>query len=269
MGKGIMSFTGLDLRVANVPTFVPGTEPKRNHAMVTVICNRGTNDRTKEEMSDEITLNFWSKLADVACCFLYPGKQINIKGRLQSWTEDSGTLKADGSHKLFRHIEVVVDDIQLLSDSMKSLNERMAINLMHLKESGRIPQEVQFSAEELLAPHHSPMTEFNAAIASVTGKHGYARVWSKGVNFWDQNLGKLAAVTPAVTVQPSIENSTPEQIRAYIASLESVLDAKEKTATTEEVEPELVNEDEGADNNTQSVEMGATNAEEEVDVFGG
>jgi len=82
---GNMEFRGTDLRVASEVTFIPGAELKRNHAILTVINNRGKHPRTQEDMIDEITLNFWGKYAGVAAHYLYPGKQINAEGRIQSY----------------------------------------------------------------------------------------------------------------------------------------------------------------------------------------
>lgn len=223
---GNMLFIGTDLRVASEVTFIPGaTDPKRNHAILTVINNRGKHPRTGEDMTDEITLNFWNKYAGVAAHYLYPGKQINVEGRIQSYTEDTGQVRPNGGRKLNRKIEVVVDNMQLLGDSMKKISERVAKNLAILKAAGRLPQEVILSAEELLKTDKIPMTDFNPAIAAQSGRYGLARVWSKDHGFWDQKLGQV--VTAAATAAPAtIDMNDPAAIMKHIASLQALLAAK-------------------------------------------
>jgi len=221
---GNMLFIGTDLRVASDVTFIPGAELKRNHALLTVINNRGKKPGTQEDMTDEITLNFWGKYAGVAAHYLYPGKQINAEGRIQSYTEDTGQVRPNGGRKLNRKIEVVVDNMQLLGDSMKKINERIAKNIVLLKAAGRLPAEVILSAEELLKTDKIPMTDFMPVVSSQTGRYGLARVWSKDGGFWDQKLG-LAAPTKEI---PIIDMSDPAALAAHITALQTVLAAASK-----------------------------------------
>jgi len=226
---GNMEFRGTDLRVASEVTFIPGAELKRNHAILTVINNRGKHPRTQEDMIDEITLNFWGKYAGVAAHYLYPGKQINAEGRIQSYTEDTGQLRPNGGRKLNRKIEVVVDNMQLLGDSMKKINERIAKNIAILKAAGRLAPEVVLSAEELLKTDKIPMTDFTPAVSSQTGRYGLSRVWSKDGGFWDQRIGQVAPVTPAVTTAaPAVDLSDPAALAAHIAALQGALAAATK-----------------------------------------
>lgn len=222
---GEMLFIGSDLRVASEVTFIPGAEPKRNHAILTVINNRGKHPRTQEDMTDEITLNYWGKYAGVAAHYLYPGKQINVRGRLQSYTEDTGQLRPNGGRKLNRKIEVVVDNMQLLGDSMKNINERFANNLTVVKAAGRMPAEVTLSAEELLKTDKIPMTDFNPAVAAQTGRYGAARVWSKDHGFWDQKIGQVTTA-PAAPAGNAINLNDPSAIAKQIESLQALLAAQ-------------------------------------------
>jgi len=224
---GSMLFVGTDLRVASEVTFIPGaTDPKRNHAILTVINNRGKNPTTGADMKDEITLNFWNKYAGVAAHYLYPGKQINVTGRLQSYTEDTGQLRANGGRKLNRKIEVVVDNMELLGDSMKILGERIAKNLGILKAAGRLPAEIVLTAEELLKTDKLPMTDFNPALSTQTGRYGLARVWSKDRLFWDQNPGQSVAAAPAM-----VDMSNPAAIAKHIEALQALLVARNAVVT--------------------------------------
>jgi len=226
---GNMLFIGTDLRVASEVTFIPGaTDPKRNHSILTVINNRGKHPRTQEDMTDEITLNFWNKYAGVAAHYLYPGKQINVEGRIQSYTEDTGQVRPNGGRKLNRKIEVVVTQMQLLGDSMKKINERIAKNILALKAAGRLPQEVVLSAEELLKTDKIPMTDFAPAVSAQSGRYGLARVWSKDRGFWDQNLAAATTVAAGagVTTAPAgLDLSNPQAIANHIAQLQGLLNA--------------------------------------------
>jgi len=222
---GNMLFIGSDLRVASEVTFIPGaTDPKRNHAILTVINNRGKHPRTGEDMTDEITLNFWNKYAGVAAHYLYPGKQINVEGRIQSYTEDTGQVRPNGGKKLNRKIEVVVTQMQLLGDSMKKINERVAKNIAMLKAAGRLPAEVILTAEELLKSDKIPMTDFAPAVAAQTGRYGFARVWSKDRGFWDQNLAAAAATTTAAA-PANVDLTNTAAIAAQIENLQKLLAA--------------------------------------------
>jgi len=220
---GNMLFIGTDLRVASEVTFIPGaTDPKRNHAILTVINNRGKHPRTGEDMTDEITLNFWNKYAGVAAHYLYPGKQINVEGRIQSYTEDTGQVRPNGGKKLNRKIEVVVTQMQLLGDSMKKINERIAKNVAILKAAGRLPAEVILTAEELLKSDKIPMTDFAPAVAAQTGRYGCARVWSKDKGFWDQSLATAATTTEAPA---NVNLGDKAAIAAQIENLQKLLAA--------------------------------------------
>lgn len=199
MGKILV--VGMDVRTASKVTFIPGAEVKRNHAILTIINNRGINTANQQALQDEVTLNFWGKYAGVASFFLYPGKQINFEGRLQSYTTDTGTVK-NGKKVLIRKNEIVVDMMQLLGDSLKELNRRLGINSIVLKAAGRMQAQETFSVEELLRnPENIPLSDFNAAIAAQTGLYGKARVWSKDRGFWDEHLvgGGAGYVAPAAT----------------------------------------------------------------------
>jgi len=111
---------------------------------------------------------------------------------------------------------VVVTQVQLLGDSMKKINERIAKNINVLKQAGRLPAEVVLTAEELLKSDKIQMTDFAPAISAQTGRYGLARVWSKDRGFWDQNL----ATAPAAAGNPG-----QAAIIAQIENLQKMLAA--------------------------------------------
>lgn len=215
---------GLDVNVASEVTFIPGSETKKNKAIFTIINNRGTKEKP---LKDEVTLNVWGKYAGVASCFIYPGKQINFEGRLQSYTIDTGTVNAAQKKILHRKNEVAVDTIYLLGDSLKELNRRLAVNIAALKAIGQLPQTVNLSVEQLLKnPDAHALVEFNAAISAINGKYGLANVWTKDRKFWKDALGILAA--PAVTTGAV---DTPASLAAEIVKLQQRMVAMQTGVT--------------------------------------
>jgi len=212
---GQQLYIGTDLRIASNITFIPGAEANRHHALATAICNRGKTDDGRE-LRDEITLNFWAKRAVNAAHYLYPGKQVNIYGRIQSYTQDTGQHTAAGKKVLNRRVEVVVTRMELLGDSMKMIEQIVAGNIALLKNAGRLPAEVVITAAELLKSNKPKPVDFNpAAVVAAGGKFGLARVWSKEHNFWDEKSGIVT--TPAAPM-----TGTPVDTAAALTMIEDL-----------------------------------------------
>lgn len=194
MGEFKAILTGI--RVAGDPTFIPGaTDPLRNHAIVTVMVNR--KDRQGNDHSDDLTVHFWGKAANMAANYLSKGKQCNVEGRLQSYTTDTGQVK-DGKRILNRKVEVTAIRCELLADSMKEIQAAFDAGIIALKNSGRLDPNAQINLSDLL-PKKGSMIDFNPALAAQTGKYGCARVWSKDQGFWKP--GTVATATPVNTVK--------------------------------------------------------------------
>jgi len=182
-------------RVAGVPTFIPGVNGSRNHTIVTVMVNR--QDRKGNPHSDDVTVHFWDKSADVAANYLGVGKQCNIRGRLQSYTVDTGQVRGDGKKILHRKVEVVATRMELLGDPLKEIQAAIDANLMVLKNSGRLDPNAQISAIDIL-PKKSAMVAFNPTLSAQTGMYGVAKVWSKDKNHWGGNATGAPATAPTV-----------------------------------------------------------------------
>jgi len=206
MGEFKALLTGA--RVAGVPTFIPGGDPTKNHAMVTVMVNR--KDRQGNDHSEDITVHFWGKSANVAANYLSIGKQVNIEGRLNSRTIDTGQVRADGKKILYRLVEVTASRCELLGDSLKEMQAAFDTGILALKSSGRLDPNAQISITDVL-PKKGPMVDFNPALAVQTGKYGHANVWSKDKGSW-----KVAGTTTA----PVVDNA--------IAALKAQIEALEK-----------------------------------------
>ena len=184
MNLGAMKVQLLNVRVAGKPTFMPGSEPKRNHTMLTVICNRGKKPNTQEEMSDEITLNFWGKYADFAAKYLDVGREVNIDGELRSHRHQTGTVNpTTGKQNIERRVEVLVNRCYIGKDSMKEMSARMNAKIAALIAGGRLPQGTVLTAEELLAVDRPDIGDYNPAIHDATGVYGNAKIWRKGTGF--------------------------------------------------------------------------------------
>jgi len=213
---GTMLVQLMNVRVAGTPTFMPGADQKRNHCMVTVICNRGKKPETQEEMSDEITLNFWGKYADFAAKYLDTGREINVEGELRSHRHQTGQVNpTTGKPIIERRVEILVNRCFFGKDSMKELSARVNAKIAGLKGTGRIPMDAIITAEELLAVNRPDAGDYNPVLAAQTGRYGNARVWVKGVGF----LGNGVAA-PTTTSNTGIDALT-----AQVAALQAQLKA--------------------------------------------
>jgi len=214
---GQQLYIGTDLRIASEITFIPGQTELRHHALATAICNRGKTEDGRE-LRDEITLNFWGKRAQNASYYLYKGKQVNIYGRLQSYTQDTGQTNANGKKILNRRVEVVVTRLELLGDSMKTIEQIVAMNIALMKNAGRLPADVVLSAAELLKSNKPKPVDFNPAVVAQSGKYGMARVWTKDHGFWDEKPGQINPTTSAPANAPDTAQLL-EQIKALQAKV--------------------------------------------------
>jgi len=205
---GEMLFIGTDLRVAKDPVFIPGgtieaPNPDKNHAMVTLMTNRKVGDK---EYTDAISAHFYGKSASVAANYLCKGKQCNLRGRLQDYTQDTGVVDASGKKIIYRKVEVIATKLELLADPIS----KMDANIAALKQAGRLVGDV--TAKDILPQKHS-MVEFNPAAAASTGKYAHATVWTKDRGAWQAN--GQAVSTPAAGADEVA------QLKARLAALEA------------------------------------------------
>lgn len=193
MGEFKALLTGA--RVAGDPTFIPGADPTKNHAIVTVMVNR--KGRDNKDYSEDITVHFWGKSANVAANYLCTGKQVNIEGRLNTRTIDTGQVRPDGKKVLHRNVEVSAIRCELLGDSLKEMQAAFDNGILALKNSGRLDPQAQINLNDVL-PKKGPMVDFNPALASQTGRYGHAKVWSKDRGHWNPNPAAPAVVIDEV-----------------------------------------------------------------------
>jgi len=229
MGELLVIGTGC--RVAGSPTFIPGNGPEKNHALVTLMVNRRT--RAGKTVTDEITANFWGKHASVAANYLGTGKQCDIRGRLQSYSQATGRILPNQKQEIYRKIEVVVTRCELMADSRKMQESELAKNLTALKAQGRLPAAVILTMDDLFSKK-AAMVDFNPAVAVQTGSYGYAKVWSKDVGFWGNGVGQVAPATAPVAT--AITTGDPA---TQIANLEEMI-KNLKAASVAQVPPVAV-----------------------------
>jgi len=194
-------------RIAGDPTFIPGADPSKNHTIVTAMVNR--KGRDGKDYSEDITVHFWNKNANVAANYLSKGKQCNIEGRLNSRTVDTGQVRPDGKKILYRIVEVNATRVELLGDPLKETIAALDNYVVSLKNSGRLDPNTQINFVEAL-PKKSPMIDFNPALSAQTGKYVHANVWSKDKGSWKP----MATAAPA-----SNEAATIAALEAQIAAL--------------------------------------------------
>lgn len=199
------------VRVASVPTFIPGATPEGNHAIVTVMSNR--KGRDGKDYSDDFTVHMWNKGAAIAANYLSVGKRVNIEGRLQSYTQDTGQTNGAGKKILNRKTEIVCQRLELLDDSMKVTQAIFDANIAAMKATGRLDSNAQINLVELI-PKKAAMVDFNPQLAAQTGKYGHANVWSKDKGHWNANRGTNAVVNaPPATDKIAELQAQVDQLR--------------------------------------------------------
>lgn len=184
--------------VAGSPTFFPGAKVDNHHAILTLMANRTT--RSGKQVTDQVTCNFWGKNAMIAANYLYPGKMVNVRGRLVSYTEDTGIINTQGKKKLNRRVEIRVSRVQLLTDSVKFQQKRLNQSIANMQAAGRLPAALPGIELTDLFPKKNSMVEFNPQIALQTGRYGYAQVWSKDRGSWQPGATGAGASTGADVV---------------------------------------------------------------------
>jgi len=194
MGEFKALLTGA--RIAGDPTFIPGADPSKNHAIVTAMVNR--RGRDGKDYSEDVTVHFWNKSAGVAANYLCKGKQVNIEGRLNTRTIDTGQVKPNGKKILYRIVEVNAIRVELLGDSLKEMQTAFDNGIVALKNAGTLNPNTQISLNDVL-PKKGPMVDFNPALSAQTGKYGHANVWSKDRGSWKPTEAAPVAVTDEVT----------------------------------------------------------------------
>lgn len=222
LGKMLVQL--FNVRVAGAPMLVPSADPKRHHTMVTVICNRGNHPRTGEQMTDEVTLNFWGGYALIAAKYLKVGREISVLGELRSHRQETGQVTTSGKRKINRRNEVLVNQFFFGKDSKKELDARINANIAILRQNGRIPQNVVITAEELTAINKEEIGDYNPAVHNPTGTYGAARIWLKETNSW-ANPG---AVQAAASAQPVMSEAS-----ANAGAAAELAELKAKVATME------------------------------------
>jgi len=210
-----------NVRVAGQPTFFPSDDPKKHRCLITVIKNRGKNAQGVE-LTDEFTLVFWGKYAQVAALHLDKGRAINVEGVLRSYTVDTGRLKANGKKELNRTTSVHVKGFEFSADSKKDLVKRISTNMAVIqaaKEGGTRDPQLPTTAEELIMVQRPPAYDYNPTVAYQTGRYGNAQVYIKG-----QGMLTPGAI-PAVINAGGVIDQTGElsRMQGEVAALRAAL----------------------------------------------
>jgi single-stranded DNA-binding protein len=190
--------------------------------MLTVICNRGKKPNTQEEMSDEITLNFWGKYANFAAKYLDVGREINVHGELRSHRHQTGQINPASQKPIIeRRVEILVNRCYFGKDSMKEMGSRVNAKIAALKQAGRIPVDAILTAEELLAVERPNIGDYNPAESAVTGKYGNAKVWVKGQGF----IGTGGAIPTGTVAAGAAAGTNVEGLKAQMEEISKALTA--------------------------------------------
>ena len=237
---GELLVTGMDIRIANDLTFFPNADPTKHHAKATAICNGGFS-KSGKEIRDEVPLDFWGKLAGIACFYTFKGKQINVRGNLQSYVVDSGRVTPGGKKELIRTHSINVRVLHLLGDPMKEVEKTFAGNLIRLLAAGVDPRS--FTAQELLRSDKQKLADFNPVLANQTGYYGRAPVYTNDRKFWKDSLGLNPNVPDAAATAMGINVNTtdPAEIQKSMLILQTMLNnAKAAEVVTTDEDPAVI-----------------------------
>ena len=203
---------GINVHIAGIPTFFPGQDTKGHQCVLTVIDNIKRGDK---EYKSETTLKFWGKKAQHAALYLKKGMCISYEGRMDSYTSESGQVKADGTKILNRKNEISIETFSFGPETKASLKARIEGNIAKLVGLGRIVAG-SITADELMAIDTIPAYDYNPMMAAQSGLYGNARVWNKAANSWMAGTGTVTTPVGAPAGNPSI---TPEALAAAMAAL--------------------------------------------------
>ena len=227
---GEFLFAGMDIRIANDLTFFPNDDPNKHHAKATAICNGGLS-KSGKEIRDEVPLDFWGKLAGIACFYTFKGKQVNVRGNLQSYVTESGVILPSGKKELIRTHSINVRVLHLLGDPMKEIERLVGINIPRLIAAGRLAPGTNVTAQELLHSDKEKLADFNPMLANQTGYYGRAAVYTNDRKFWRDSLGLNPALNPnvpdaaAAAMGINMNATSKEEIEANMSKLQLALDA--------------------------------------------
>ena len=220
MGNMIVALQ--DVRIAGVPTFIPGATVNEHKCLITVLNNR--TRKNGDKILDEVGLTFWGKYAQVAAQHLEKGRAINVIGELRSYKYETGRTKPNGSPEIQRDNSINVQSFTFSNESAKALAARINVNLAKAKEEGRLDPNTNITGEELIAIEPRKMVgDYSPELTSATGMYGNARIWIKGSGF----------ITPSNTnISESIEamEKRPEQMKAAMAKPKESVNTDSATA---------------------------------------
>jgi hypothetical protein len=198
-----------NVRVAGIPTFFPGSDPKRHRCLVTVIKNRGKNRNTGQDMTETYGLVFWGNYAQVAANYLTVGRAINVLCTPRSWDVDTGRVKANGKKEMYRTAQFHVVRFEFGADSKKELVKMITENIQKAKAEGLLPAETTITADYLIARQKKQFLAYNGTV-DAQGLYGNARVFIKGAGWLQPGASAPApaAAAPAGDLAAQVANLT-------------------------------------------------------------
>jgi len=164
----------IDVNCADAPIYFPNANPAHSLCRVNAINNYKANGK---DLSEQVTLDFWGKWANVAACTLDKGSCISGVGELRSWTKKTGVLRPDGKEIIYTTNKVRVSRFWYGKETKKHLVSRIAKNLAAAKAAGKIPPQATITPEDLLAIDKNMVVDYNPTLAAQTGRYGNARVY--------------------------------------------------------------------------------------------
>jgi single-stranded DNA-binding protein len=213
-------------RIAGFPVFFPNAANPRQNSVIFTVLENDKISRQGQQPTVRTTRHSciaWGKLADAVSAYCYPGKQVYIEGRTTSFPKQTGQVNPNTNKPVvITEVKVSLRRLILLGDSMKKLNERIAVNIAGMIQSGRLPQGFNITAEELLKSNNGPALPFDANRSALTGKHGVASVWTKDRGFWGP--GKAGATVSNAAGAPPIPPEMAQMFEAFKANPKAMQD---------------------------------------------
>jgi len=198
-------------------------------ATVDIGVNGKYKNKAGEYETTYVPLKMWGKMAARAATYLKKGSRINVVGVFKDFVRDRGLVTESGKKEYVHKPSFVVTELNFGAPTYTEITEAVRQNLAVLKAAGRIPENVNITAEEIIAmPKKPSLPEApNWNVINQTGKFGNSPVFiNDGVNkHWANaamtGVNPNASPAPAqnAPVQQPTGNLTPEQLRAEAARL--------------------------------------------------
>jgi hypothetical protein len=236
--------------VAAAPTLFPKDfdGQKKSCLTFTTIVNEGT-DLAGKEYKSSANVKVFGPWAEKLAHMIDKGTAINMMGLLKTYAKPTGQI-IDGKPVTTTISYLVAKELHVLPESAKKREENFNRNMNRLFAEGLVPETLRgvLTAQALLGHIAPTMTEFNAA-ACAGGRHGFARVWTKDLKFWDNGViptgtvgSAVSAAIPGLNMEDPIVKGILDSLKALTAAKVAATPVTPVSDQVQEIEPEIVSD---------------------------